>query len=250
MNGTDAAGEPTFARACTDYGPIIRPRQRRSSVGIAPGWTDRRRDEWHTTCSTVCQSDRPDACCWHRLCTMRANNHAERVTWWHEPGKGMPTRQTETPRHKPAGGGWSRGSLGAPGGNGSRECKHATLIGVEEGTEDARRVESRGAKPIDGPVGPDERDAVEIPDEPVVGDRQVLSDQSSTSRWRSRLHETRTLGAGEWSVAITAVTELVHEPRTGGKPTEFGSRPGRRRALVEQQHLGEVVPEAGASFLI
>ena len=65
--------------------------------------------------------------------------------------------------------------LSRPGGDRSRECKEATLTGVQQGAEDARRVESGAAEPIDGPVRPDEGDAMEIPDEAVVGDRQVLT---------------------------------------------------------------------------
>ena len=63
--------------------------------------------------------------------------------------------------------------LSRPGGDRSRERKEAALIGVQEGAEDARRVEGGAAEPIDGPVRPDQGDAVEIPDEAVVGDRQV-----------------------------------------------------------------------------
>jgi hypothetical protein len=51
-------------------------------------------------------------------------------------------------------------------------------------------------------------------------------------------------------VAVTAVAELVVERRMGGKPTEFRFCPGHAVALIEQQHLGEVVAESGASFLI
>ena len=46
------------------------------------------------------------------------------------------------------------------------------------------------------------------------------------------------------------MAEFLDESRTGGKPTEFRSRPGRGRALTEQQDFGEIVAEPGASFLI
>ena len=70
--------------------------------------------------------------------------------------------------------------LPRPGGDRRRESKEASLTGVEEGAEDTRRVEGRAAKPIDGPVGPDEGHAVKIPHEAVVSDRQVLTPAGRT----------------------------------------------------------------------
>src|ERR1700722_19623183 len=76
-----------------------------------------------------------------------------------------------------------------------------------------------------------------------------LSGQSSTSGWRS---DYRNADPRRRSIpsAVAALAELVHEPRTGGEQTEIGSRLVRSRALVEQQHLGEVVTQAGACLLI
>ena len=124
------------------------------------------------------------------------------------------------------------------------------MTGVQERAEDARRVEGGTAEPIDGPVRSDEGDAMQVPDESVFGDRQILIGQPCASGWHFDLPDARTGGGGQCSAAITAVAELVHEPRTGRKPTEFGVCLGCFRALIEQQHLGEVVPEAGTSFLV
>jgi 4-hydroxy-3-methylbut-2-en-1-yl diphosphate synthase IspG/GcpE len=52
------------------------------------------------------------------------------------------------------------------------------------------------------------------------------------------------------SAAITALSELVHQPRSRRKPTEFGACPCCGRALIEEQHLGEIVAEARASFVV
>jgi hypothetical protein len=51
------------------------------------------------------------------------------------------------------------------------------VVGVEDAAEDARRVERRAAVPIDRAGGADQRDGVEIADEPVLGDRQILQRQ-------------------------------------------------------------------------
>ena len=49
---------------------------------------------------------------------------------------------------------------------------------------------------------------------------------------------------------VTAGTELVGQPWMGGLPTELGPSPGRRRTLIVQQHLGEVVAEARSRLVI
>ncbi len=49
----------------------------------------------------------------------------------------------------------------------------AALLGVEDRREDAGRVEPRAAEPVDGAVGADERDAVQVADHAVLGDGQV-----------------------------------------------------------------------------
>ena len=53
-------------------------------------------------------------------------------------------------------------------------------VGVEDRPKHARRVEPRAAVPVDRPVGANERDGVQIPDQAVLGDRQV-----ARPRWRS-----------------------------------------------------------------
>src|SRR6202035_4817483 len=109
--------------------------------------------------------------------------------------------------------------LSRPGGDRSREGKEASLTGVEERAEDARRVEGRAAKPINGPVGPDEGHAVQIPHQAMVGDRQAVTPTGRpwTGRWRSDFHDARTGGGDQRSAAVTAVAELVVERRMGGK---------------------------------
>jgi hypothetical protein len=54
-----------------------------------------------------------------------------------------------------------------------RDTEQAPVVGVEDRREDARRVEARAAVPVDRPVGPDERDGVQVADQAVLGDRQV-----------------------------------------------------------------------------
>ncbi len=44
---------------------------------------------------------------------------------------------------------------------------------VEDRGKDAWRVEARTAVPVDGPVGTDERDRVQVANQTVLGDRQV-----------------------------------------------------------------------------
>src|SRR6266545_2882333 len=57
---------------------------------------------------------------------------------------------------------------------------------VEDRREDARRVEGGAAVPIDRPVCPDEGHRVEIPDDPVVADRQVVLHVALLSAARTR----------------------------------------------------------------
>ncbi len=49
---------------------------------------------------------------------------------------------------------------------------------------------------------------------------------------------------------VAAGAELFDQPGTAGLPAELGSCPGRSGALVEQQHLREVIAETRASFLV
>ncbi len=58
------------------------------------------------------------------------------------------------------------------------------MVGVQDRAEDARRVEARAAVPVDRPVGADERDRVQVADQPVLGDGQVLLGLQLGSRER------------------------------------------------------------------
>ena len=49
---------------------------------------------------------------------------------------------------------------------------------------------------------------------------------------------------------IAAVPELLHEPGMRGFPAELRAGPGRGGALVEQQHLGEVVTQARTGLAV
>ena len=50
----------------------------------------------------------------------------------------------------------------------------AAAVLVEDRAEHARRVEARAAVPVDPSVRADQRDAVQIADDAVLGDRQVI----------------------------------------------------------------------------
>jgi hypothetical protein len=63
--------------------------------------------------------------------------------------------------------------LGGPAVAVGRDPEQTPVGGVEDRREDARRVESRGAVPIDRPVGADERDGVQVADQAMLGDRKV-----------------------------------------------------------------------------
>ena len=51
-------------------------------------------------------------------------------------------------------------------------------------------------------------------------------------------------------LTVTAVAELVGERWMGRMPAELGPGPGRVRALIEQQDLGEVVAQAAPGFIV
>jgi hypothetical protein len=46
------------------------------------------------------------------------------------------------------------------------------MVGIEDRSEDARRVEARAAVPIDRPVGAHERNGVQVADQAVLSDGQ------------------------------------------------------------------------------
>src|SRR5690242_3575713 len=49
---------------------------------------------------------------------------------------------------------------------------------------------------------------------------------------------------------VTPVAELVGKAGMGWLPTEFGPSSGCRRALIEQQHGGEILTQARSSLSI
>src|SRR4051794_29980588 len=52
------------------------------------------------------------------------------------------------------------------------------------------------------------------------------------------------------SVAVAPLAELFGESWMGRTPIELGSSLGRVGALIEQEDLGEVVAQSGASLLV
>jgi hypothetical protein len=45
---------------------------------------------------------------------------------------------------------------------------------VQQGAEDAGRVEAGGAEPVDGAVGADQRRRLQVSDQTVIGNQRVL----------------------------------------------------------------------------
>ena len=54
-----------------------------------------------------------------------------------------------------------------------RDAEPPASISVEDGRENARRIETRAAIPVDRPVGADKRDGVQVTDQAVLGDGQI-----------------------------------------------------------------------------
>jgi hypothetical protein len=52
----------------------------------------------------------------------------------------------------------------------------AAAPSVENRGKDARRVKARAAIPVDRPVGPDKRNAVQVTDQPVIGDWEITAE--------------------------------------------------------------------------
>jgi hypothetical protein len=75
--------------------------------------------------------------------------------------------------------------LGAPAVAVRRDAEQASVVGIEDGRKDARRVESRAAVPVDRPVGADERDGVQVADQAMLGDRQVAQLRSPSGHDQS-----------------------------------------------------------------
>ena len=69
-----------------------------------------------------------------------------------------------------------------------RDAVVAAALTVEDRAEHARRVEARAAVPVDPSVRADERDAVQIADDAVLGDRQVIRQRRGR---RGRDHDLR-----------------------------------------------------------
>ena len=63
----------------------------------------------------------------------------------------------------------------------------AAALAVQDGPEHARRVEMGAAVPVDGPVGAHERRCMQVPDDPVLGDREVARERGARARRRRRL---------------------------------------------------------------
>ena len=87
----------------------------------------------------------------------------------------------------------------------------AALLLVEDRPEHARGVERGAAVPVDRPVGADERDRVEVADQPVLGDRQVV---------RLELP-----GVGH-AFPISALPARRPSPRPAPRPGRRGARAG------------------------
>ena len=51
----------------------------------------------------------------------------------------------------------------------------APAAGVEDRCEDARRVEAWAAVPVDRAISPDQSNAMQVPDQTVVGDRKITA---------------------------------------------------------------------------
>ena len=62
------------------------------------------------------------------------------------------------------------------------EREAAAGLGVEDRAEQAGRVEALGAEPVDRALVADERDGVQVADDPVVLDRQVAARRSAPAR--------------------------------------------------------------------
>ena len=52
------------------------------------------------------------------------------------------------------------------------------------------------------------------------------------------------------SVSVAPVPQFVDEPGVGGMPIELGASPGGVGALIEQEHLGEVVAQARPGLVV
>jgi hypothetical protein len=61
------------------------------------------------------------------------------------------------------------------------DAEVSTVIVVEQRAEHAGRVEPRAAPPVHGAVGGDQRGGLQIPDQPMLGNRRVAL------HWRSSL---------------------------------------------------------------
>ena len=64
------------------------------------------------------------------------------------------------------------------------DAEAPTVVVVKQGAEHTGRVEPRGAPPVDGAVGGDQRRGLEISDQPVLGDRRITVHGQSSSRVR------------------------------------------------------------------
>jgi hypothetical protein len=56
------------------------------------------------------------------------------------------------------------------------EHEAATVLAVEQGAEDTRRVEIGKAEPFDRPISGDERDRASVADRAIVTDRRIAFD--------------------------------------------------------------------------
>src|SRR5215510_8050968 len=63
--------------------------------------------------------------------------------------------------------------LPGPCGHGCGQFKTPAAVLVQDRSENARRVERRGAMPVDGPGGSDKSDGMQVADQPMIRYRQI-----------------------------------------------------------------------------
>ena len=102
-----------------------------------------------------------------------------------------------------------------------RDAIEAAALLVENGAEDARRIEARAAVPVDRAVGADEGDRVQVADDAVLGDRQVVRHHGAFGRRGNELGHyvrsssvVRSLRASCWSMRYITFGFPIRKPST------------------------------------